>query len=304
MPIKGVNISHLWDGSVIRLPRALCEQYERMLVKLGFLEAARVGTRGAGPTGGLSVEETNEHFTHRFGVGGSRIQYVVVAGNTDLQNVASDLFSSISDGAVRLLDIPCGAGPSSATFISLIADMRTKKIIPSTPLNLSVFGGDCSPQARLLFDDLYRGLIPEWEAQGIKTRAVSVGWDATAGDSTAALMDLVLDERQEKPDEYVVLITNFSGEASNPVFFSEFSPCLEQILARLSTKRCTVVWLEPTMSGSRDLLGSLLKFLPRRIRWVEEEIGTTDVDVAYRMAHPIKGDIHKCTVKLLRHFRR
>ena len=304
MPLRGIDLSPLWDGKVVRLPELLREHYERMLDSLGLLDAARAGYQGSGPTGGISSAETNAHFAHRFGVGGGRIQYVVISGDAALRNVARDLLSSVSDGSISLLDIPCGAGASSATFIALLAELRERKAIPTTPLNVSVFGGDFSPQARVLFEDLFKGLVPLWEKQGIKVQATCVDWDATGGDSTAALMDQLLDESVQKPDEYVVLITNFSGEASRQSFFDEFSPCLEQILARLSSKRCTVVWLEPSMAGARDLLDWLLDFLPRRIRWVPAAEGTTNVEVSYQMAHPINGDIHRCTVKLLRHFRR
>ena len=275
-----------------------------MLSRLGFLNRAQGGCPGPGPTGGASDHETEEHFIHRFGAGGSRIQYVVVAGNKGLKQVAGDLLTAISDGNIRLLDLPCGAGASSVTFLSLLTDLRSRMVLPATPLNVSLIGADFSPRARSLFTDLIKELAPEWAARGVKVEAEAVDWNATRSDSTAVMMNRVLDESTFVPGEYVVLITNFSGAASRSAFFREFSPCLEQILARLSTKRYTVVWLEPKMAGSRDLLDLLKSFLPKRTPWISPAEGTTDVEASYRAQHPITQEIHGSSVALLRHVRK
>ena len=304
MPLSASDLSQLWDGDVIRLPDNLRAKYRDMLSRLGFLESALRGCAGAGPIGGASAQETEEHFTHRFGAGGSRIQYVVVSGNMALKQVASDLLTAISDGNIRLLDLPCGAGASSSTFLSLLTDLRAKQVLPATPLNVSLIGADFSPRARSLFSDLIKDLAPIWASGGVKVEAEAMDWNATRSDSTAVMMDRVLDESSFTPDEYVVLITNFSGEASRAAFFREFSPCLEQILARLSTKRHTVVWLEPRMAGTRDLLDRLLEFLRQRIPWISSAEGTTNVEARYRSQHPITQEIHGSSVALLRHVRR
>lgn len=304
MPLRQSNLLPLWDGRVIRLPTRLCDIYRGMLERLGFLDQAIAGFEGRGPTGGQSDQETNEHFTHRFGVGGGRIQYVIVSSNDSFKQVARDLLSAISGGNICLLDLPCGAGTSSSTFLSLLSELRSSRVLPTVPLNVSVIGADFSPRALALFNDLMSGLAPVLAQQSIRIQAETIDWDATRSDSTAVMMNKVLDDSRFIPDEYIVLITNFSGEASRPAFFREFSPCLEQILGRLSTKPHTIVWLEPSMSGAEDLLSRLRTFFTQRIPWISSDDGTTDVTALYDAEHPIKGSIHPSNVKLLRHVRR
>ena len=229
---------------------------------------------------------------------------MLVAGNKALKHVARDLLTALSDGNIRLLDLPCGAGSCSSTFLSLLCDLRSKMILPPTPLNVSVIGADFSPKARKLFLDIIGDLTPDWTKQSLKVQVEVVDWDATRSDSTAVLMDRVLDESSFVPTEYVVLITNFSGEASSSQFFREFSPCLEQILGRLSTKRYTVVWIEPSITSANNLLGRLLSFFTQRIPWISPADGTTDVDATYKAQHPITNEIHRSSVKLLRHIRK
>lgn len=304
MPLSGVPLGELWSQEILRLPRVLREKYEALLTACGFIAEARIGAGGRGVIGGDTAEEAKGHLIHRFPVSGARMQFMMVSGREQLRPAASDLISAFSEGRIRLLDVPCGAGASSVTFISLLSELRQKGCLPTTPLNIDVLGGDTSAPARGYFSELYRELIPGWHASGLVVQAHEMEWDARRGDSTASLMDRFLDERAQRPDEYVVVISNFSGEASRAAFFDEFSPCLEQILARLSSKRFTLVWIEPGISGAGDLLHRLLDFFGRRARWILPDLGTTDVGFQFQMENPIRQNIHEARLRLLRHYRR
>lgn len=296
--------SGLWDGTALRLPRSLKDLYRSMLLSLGLLDRAIATEDGGNPVGGLSDEETLEHFARRFGVSSCRLQAVLLAVNSNLAAAAKDICSTVSDGEIRILDIPCGSGVASATLLLMIAELRRLGVFPRTPLNVEVLGGDYSPKARHLFAQLMREVSVQCASCGIQVSSHSLHWDATRGDSTALLMNEFLDERKVVPNDFLVLITNFSGETGRQAFFEQFQPNLEQILARLAAKRSTLLWVEPKSDDATSVLGRLLGFLQRRIPWISMLEGATGVDAEYSVEHPIRLDIHRSGMKLLRHHRR
>lgn len=302
--LSGIDISHLWDGSILRLPQRFKDCYRTKLIELNLLDRASAGETGDGPYGGISDEATLEHFARRFGVSGCRIQSVAIGVNSALATASADILSALCDGGIRILDIPCGAGAASLSLLSLLGEIRQHGELPRLPLSIDIVGGDYSPKALELFISNLDYLSQKLTLQGMHISSRAIAWDATRGDSTANLMNAVLDESTTIPDEYCVLISNFSGDAGYKEFFVNFSPCLEQILARLHSKKVTLVWVEPVSKTGHWLADFLAIFLGNRTPWISAALGITNVDASYRVEHPIRLDSHNSGVKLVRHFRR
>lgn len=306
IPIIGIKFPDLWDGTRLRFPNFLKDCYRSKLIELNLLNRASAAENpdDPPPEGGQGDDETLEHFARRYGVSAYRIQAVTLGITPSLVPASADILSATSDGSLRILDIPCGSGATTACLLSAIAELRRANHIPRFPLSLDIVGADYSPKARELFVSTIHSLSQTMLSQGIFTNVRAVDWDATASDSTAKLMDTVTDESTIRPDEYCVLISNFSGCMSDEDFFSKFSVCLAQILGRLSDKRVTLVWVEPESRKSRGIVAAIKEFFKDHARHVSEAIGIHNEVAAYLVENPIRLDTHPSGMKLMRHFRR
>ncbi|MBI2387304.1 MAG: hypothetical protein HYV14_15025 [Elusimicrobia bacterium] len=306
IPIIGINFPDLWDGTRLRIPMLLKDCYRSKLIELNLLERASADEArgGQGPEGGLTDAESLEHFARRYGVGACRIQAVTLGITPSLIPASADILSAASEGAIRILDIPCGSGATTASLLGVFGELRRVNHIPRFPLSLDIIGADHSPKARELYLSTIQSLSQGLSGQGIFANIRATDWDATASDSTAQLMDTITDESTFRPDEYCVLISNFSGSLSDDDFFSRFSVCLAQILGRLSTKRVTLVWVEPESRQSRGRVAAIKDFFNAHVRHIAENLGIHNEVATYEVEHPIRLDIHSSGMKLMRHFRR
>ena len=143
-------------------------------------------------------------------------------------------------------------------------------------------------------------LVEPASTEGIHLSLATSDWDATQTDVTARLIDEWF-MRSQQAEEFVVLVSNFSGDLKNATTFDSFSPSLEHILARLHGKRSTLLWVEPEMKSTPGFLRRLTGFfsaLIKRFR-VPWESKAPDLAARYQIAHPLKQHVHDSNVTIL-----
>ena len=301
LPIEKIP-PDLWRNSVLRLPQHLSSTYVAYLDKLGLKDLS-VDTTEKSVHGGKTMEETREHFARRFAVSAGRVEYSTLGPSDQFEGLSEAFLSTFSDGFIGVLDIPCGTGAMTAALVSTLTKLRSEKVIPRLPLTISVCAGDYSAEALNIFSLLIQELVEPAAVQGITLIWETNEWDATRGDQTAHLVDRWF-ATSTPATEFFVAVTNFSRALHSAGAFESFSPCFEQILARLHDKQSTVVWVEPaTKSAKAGVLARLSQFIKARISWYRSTNSTPPQSITeseYQIEHPVNRQPIRTNVAVYR----
>ncbi len=305
LPLERIP-EELWKSDLLRLPVLFSTIYVAQLDRLG-LKQLSTDTTATDVHGGKSIDETHKHFAQRFAVSAGRVEFSTLGPSAHFESLSEAFLSTFSDGHVGLLDIPCGAGAMSGTLVSTLVKLREKCVLPRLPLSITVCAGDYSPEALKIFDLLMNNLAGPASAQGITLAWQTHEWDATRADQTSRLVDRWFAACSSATEHFVV-VSNFSGALHNQSAFAEFSPCFEQVLARLHDKQSTVVWVEPaTKSAKTGVLVWLADLITRRIGWFGKSSQDKSQSVAeseYKVEHPVSGQALRSNVAVHRFIRR
>ncbi len=279
----------LWRKPLLRLPVNLSTTYTAILDRLG-LRPRSVETRDEPVHGGATAEETRTHFARRFAVSAGRTEFTVLGPTDSFLSLSDAFLSTFSDGTVGVLDIPSGSGAMTAALVSTLTHLRAAGSIPRLPLSIKISAGDYAPEALKIFQFTIAELYCPAAAQGIHISWETVAWDATRGDSTAQLIDRWF-KLAADATEFFVVVSNFSAALNNAGTFDSFSPCFEQILARLHDKKSTVLWIEPATKGAKSgILKRLPSFIESRIKWLRERFENASeapAEAEYALEHPV-----------------
>lgn len=200
---------HLWNGSVIYLPVEFVNLYQNKLIQLGKLEEAKKPSPADKDLiGGVSREATIDHFTYRFPASAVRVEYVALDPDSKFQDITDDLLTTLSDGNIAVLDIPCGSGAGILSLLSTVADLRKNRTLPKLPLTITITAGDISETALEIYESLLSGLSPILLAEGIALRCSTTLWDATAANMTASIIDKWFTNAPDA-EEYIGLFSHF-----------------------------------------------------------------------------------------------
>jgi hypothetical protein len=290
----------IWWESTLHMPSCLALSYRTLLEKRGLYDSALRGVRtGKGPIGGESADATYEHFTQRFAVSATRLEYITCDPKETFRIAAHDLHISFGTGSIAVLDVPCGAGASIFGFLCTLAELRNHGILPRLPLNVSIVAGDCSTAALELYKDLVELIRPELSRQGIHITYETREWRAEEPTTSASIVDHWFATSPAAREHYV-FICNFSGEAGSQ--FHDFERSFEHIAERLYSKKSTMLWVEPgSMKSARGFFSKLFTLF-RKITWFHD----TEKDIPqdrYYWFCPIKSEKLPASVMLLRYRR-
>lgn len=292
--------STIWSESTIYLPDSLALVYRRMLEQRRLYDDALDDIRmGKGPIGGESTEATYDHFTQRFVVSATRLEYITCDPKEAFNTAAHDLHISFSTGSITTLDVPCGAGASISGFLCTLAELRRYGTLPNLPLNISIVAGDCSTAALELYRDLIESIRPELSKQGIHIDFQIHEWRAEQPTTSASIVDQWF-AMSRMAREYYVFICNFSGEAR--LKFQDFERSFQHIAERLHSKKSTMLWIEPGSMKSAHGFFSKLFTLFQRITWFRNAEKDIPQD-KYNWFCPIKQKSYSGSV-MLRRYRR
>jgi SAM-dependent methyltransferase len=282
-----LKIPHLWSEDVLKLPSEIIKIYSNHLKTIGrYDEAIKSSPKDSDLIGGPSEEATMLHFTHRFASSAVRIEYLVLDPKGRLGNIPDDLFITLCDGEISILDIPCGTGAGIISLIGTIAELREKKAIVSLPLLLNVTAGDISETALQIYNELLNQIKPWLSQQGIHLSWNMHHWDAANTGTTSAIVDQWFKE-SKSPEEYLVLIAAFSGEAAKN--FDLYERSFYHITERLYDKHSTILWVEPKWGKSETMFNKIFNIF-HKIAWFYDE-NPDCFNSIFKWFHPIKKTI-------------
>lgn len=274
----------------------LVDVYREMLDARGLRqEAERQDPNDEGPQGGITVLATDQHFARNFCGSSARVQLVSLDPNNIFETTREALVRLCAGGKLNLLDIPCGAGAASATFLCLIAELRRREVLPRLPLRVTVIGGDISEPARRLTKGLFRRLHSRLRDYGVKVTVEVLSWDVQDEEQTTELVTYWT-KRCRPESQTAVLTANFSAFLHNKV--KQCAGPLRQILRFARIHRATVLWIEPqTNAALMGLFPGLSKHvLPKvsklRMAWAGNGHPRKG---ECRVAHPVQRRGHFVT---------
>ncbi len=249
MTTQRINCRELLDPHpVVHLPNALQTAYRTELARRGLLEAATAGTSEKFIHGGPTPEETLKHFKYRFANSCSRVVCILVDPANSFASLPVEVFQSFSSHKIAVLDVPCGAGASLLSLLSVLATARAHRQLPNLPLTVGVTGADVSQTALDIYSSMANALIPELAKNGIELEVTTQLWDASQINQTSGLCDSWLAAHLDA-NEYFVLVGNLSG-ITEPTIVRAFQQSFEHITARISNVASTVLWIEPIVEKS------------------------------------------------------
>lgn len=290
----------IWSECTVFLPDSLALSYQRLLEQRGLYDSAVDGNRmGRGPIGGESTDATYDHFTQRFAVSATRLEYITSDPKETFHAAAHDLHISFGAGSITVLDVPCGAGASIFGFLCTLAELRNHGILPRLPLNVSIAAGDCSTAALELYKDLVELIRPELLRQGILITYKMYEWRAEEPNTSAAIVDEWF-AMSQAAREYYVFICNFSGETR--LHFHDFERSFEHIAERLHSKKSTMLWVEPGSMKNAQRFFSKLFALFQKVTWFRNAEKDAPQD-EYNWFCPIKRQRFRGSVMLRRYLR-
>tara|TARA_Y100000294_G_scaffold153653_1_gene152765 strand:+ start:193 stop:765 length:573 start_codon:yes stop_codon:yes gene_type:complete len=157
----------LWSDNCLKLPPCLERAYRHFINEYNLV-ALTQPQKDKHSIGGESKEDTLEHFATRYGVSACRLQGILLDPKNALSTIPDDLVNTFSDGRISVLDIACGSGAASISILSTINELRKNNIIPQLPLQIDLTGGDFSPHALIIYEDIVLHLEKDFRSTGIE----------------------------------------------------------------------------------------------------------------------------------------
>lgn len=287
-PFKAKTLpASLWREHRLYVPDSLDGLYRGQLSFLGLLETAEGGTAEHDIFGGPSIQDTHRHFAHRFPNSVVRMEDILLDPGSVFGALPYDLLQTLASHRVAVLDLPCGAGAGGLTFLGLLAELRRSHLIPQLPLSLKILGGDLSAHALDIYAQMFNTYLACVQPAAINAELRTQQWDATSVPSTNQLCDDWFAFAGEEINEYLVLVANFSGAGTSLI--SQIRPSLDHIMARLSNKKSTLLWIEPGGQRGRSFLAKIAKFLSSFTWLGRDNAAEAPVSHDFRWWHSLSG---------------
>lgn len=248
----------LWSASdfALRLPNAIVSIYRSTLHKAGLLEFAIQRGGNDSPVGGVTQKDTDEHFAKQFDGSMARAQLVLMDPNNELGPSSDFLIKSLSGGRLILVDLPCGAGAISCSFLSNISQLRESGILPRIPLHVTVVGGEISNPARVYARQNLDELTPSLNRQAIWIETFIRSWNVLDPISNTDLIREI-QTRERGTKGILIAIANFSAFLEKQKKFPEARPQLEELMRHCSGGKGVTLWIEPATNLASSESGLL-----------------------------------------------
>jgi len=285
--LSAVNCRDLIDPHPrLRLPPALHSAYRAELEDRGLLPAAVVGSMEKNIHGGPTPEETLEHFKYRFTNSAVRVVCVLVDPAHVFASLPAEVFQSFSSHKIAVLDVACGAGASLLSLATVLGVVRSARLLPSLPLELSVYAADISETALAIYSNLVGRIGPILEQQGISLRVTTTVWDAAHPDQTSALCDSWFSDSSDA-NEHFVLVGNISGVGKGA--FDHLERSFLHIGERIANRASTLLWIEPGISSSLSFMQKVVNLVRRKLSWLTRSTGVDEtLSCEFAWWHPIE----------------
>ena len=289
----------LWSDLMLRVPPDLDGHYTNSIDALGLRELALQEESGA--VGGADAESASDHYAGRFGASSARALAVLLDPLNSLGSVSSDILSSFACESLILVDIACGSGVASLSFLTAIAELRRARVLPSMPLTVVIHGCDFSDWALERFRELHAAVKPSLERVGIESVLELRKSDLRKVIESRGLMEAVEESARasalkKTSVEAIGVIAAISGTAGHPnkaqadAAFEPYRMSVEHIKVRLKRPSWAFVWIEPSMKAGTGLIATVKRM------WARISGDRQPTTSTYNWWNSIKGRPARCHV--------
>lgn len=243
-------------NEVLHLPPSLVSAYRTTLAAHGLDPLRKQRNPESPPVGGPSQEATNIHFSQAFDGSSARAALAITNPKNGWTRAANAFIESLSGNAVCLVDAPCGAGATSLTFLTSVAELRAQGVLPRLPLDVVLIGAELSAPARTYAAEMYFKLEPFLRQQAVFFRFDLMHWDVLDAVANRDVIRAAV-RAFAVPCKRLLLVANFSDFLERNRKRKEAMPQLDALFLQLSGKDAIAVWIEPNTNLAGGLLASL-----------------------------------------------
>lgn len=259
--------SGLWDGEHLILLSLLVDAYHSTVKANGLWDKTQEPRPKPAPVGGISQEQTDEHFCHSFDGSVARIQLVYLDPKGSTTNASKTLRRFLSGGDLCLVDVPAGAGAAALSMLSAIAQLRSNGELPRQPLNVRLLGGEISVPALNYAKQMLDHCSLKLEEQDIFLTFDTITWNVLDDTSNQILVEKIAQAKSSHP-QILLTVCNFSGFLERAGKWKEAEVGLNQLFKFCSGDMNAAVWIELNQNSVSNslfkkiatLMGKLFKF--------------------------------------------
>ncbi len=235
--------------SRLLLPPALAEAYRNAIDDAGLGTLAAGRNRGSPPVGGLTQQDTDKHFAQAFDGSVARAELAVIDPNNDVASISDAFIRCLSGNQLCLVDAPCGAGAATLSFLTTIAELREKGILPRQPLEVRLVAAELSEPARLRAIEMIQRVNDFLESQAIFLTHEFLEWNVTSAVSNANLVRRMV-VNSDAVAKTLLVIANFNGFLEHSGNKKSAQPQLSELFrfGAENAKQNLAIWIEPDMN--------------------------------------------------------
>jgi hypothetical protein len=280
---------------VLSLPPYLANVYRKLIDRHGLLRLSEQRDSDSPPVGGLTQEQADQHFAQAFDGSSARAELAIVDPKNDVPKVSDAFINALSGNDVLVTYAPCGAGASAFAFLSTVAELRAKGILPRLPLNVHLIGAEISEYARNYAEEVYVDIKHSLAKQAIFLDADFYPWDVTNVISNTDLIRRMTIASPGRPKR-LLIVANFNAFLEKDRRRKEAERQIEELFRHASGKNSVAIWIEPNMkraTGTGGLFHWLRNLLdgPWRLFAKENTDGTpTILTSSAKLRLPLKED--------------
>lgn len=255
----------LWDSaqSVLTLPRQLEIAYGEVIRRSGLAALVNERKKDSSPIGGLDQESADQHFAWAFDGSAARAGLAMLDPKSELGRT-SDIFLQFTAGeTLALVDAPCGSGAATIAFLTTVAELREKEVLPRIPLDVKLVCGEISEASRVHAMNMLSEVAGALELQAIFVDHRIEAWDVLDPTSTATLVEAMLTHGADCSARMVV-VANFSGFLVGEGKQKKADPQLNELFRYASGPGCFALWIEPSTNKAASK-GGLFTWIYGRI---------------------------------------
>ena len=248
----------LWNKAIgaLSLPTHLSEIYVSIIESKGLRVLGEARPGGDGPVGGIDKRSTDTHFAQAFDGSVARALLAVLDPKSEVGSTSNNFIRVTAGGELVLTDAPCGAGAASFAFLSVLAELREKGVLPRHVLKVKLVAAELSEFAHEYFGEILSRLQPKLEAQAIFVDFELMKWDVTCVISTSDLVKASVRASSSKCSQLLV-IANFNGFLMQSGKLKLAKPQLSELFRYATGEDSFAVWIEPHMNKATDAGGLL-----------------------------------------------
>lgn len=243
---------HLWEpkSETLYLPTPLIEQWISLL-EANNLAGKALEIAPDSFVGGMSKEDTDNHFAWRFTGSCARTMLSFLDPKNDLRQIADAYVRAFAGNKVFLVDLPCGAGAATASILTTLANLREFNIIPRMPINIVIVGGEISEHARNYTQAILKGLQDYLNHQAIWIDYQTIAWDVCDPMSNSSLVKKITLAGQDC-DTKLLILANFSNFLEKANKWAKAAPQFEEIFRHSRDQDSFAVWIEPSSKAVKN----------------------------------------------------